>query len=107
MFHAGRAGGWSGLDEHDLRDLECGELEQAKLRRQPRPSTLAGKIAVVTGAASGIGRACAELLAEQGVVVVGLDVAASVNDVMNAPGFEGIEVDCECSPSNSRPTGSG
>jgi rhamnose utilization protein RhaD (predicted bifunctional aldolase and dehydrogenase)/NAD(P)-dependent dehydrogenase (short-subunit alcohol dehydrogenase family) len=93
MFHAGRAGGWSGLDEHDLRDLEYWELEQAKLQRQSPPSTLTGKIAVVTGAASGIGRACAELLAEQGAVVVGLDVASSVTDTMSAPGFEGIEVD--------------
>jgi len=93
MVYAGRAGGWEGLDEHDLRDLEYWELEQAKLRRQPPPSRLTGKIAVVTGAASGIGRACAELLAEQGAVVVGLDVAASVTDMMNTPGFEGIQVD--------------
>jgi len=93
MVFARPAGGWEGLDEHDLRDLEYWDLEQAKLRRQPQPSRLTGKIAVVTGAASGIGRACAELLAERGAVVVGLDVAASVTDMMNTPGFEGVRLD--------------
>jgi rhamnose utilization protein RhaD (predicted bifunctional aldolase and dehydrogenase)/NAD(P)-dependent dehydrogenase (short-subunit alcohol dehydrogenase family) len=93
MFYAGRAGGWKGLDEFDLRDLEYWELEQSKLRRQAPPSTLTGKIAVVTGAASGIGRACAELLAQQGAVVVGLDIDGAVTELMNAPGFDGLEVD--------------
>ncbi|MBG7605678.1 MAG: SDR family oxidoreductase, partial [Actinobacteria bacterium] len=93
MHYAGGAGGWMGLDEHDLRDLEYWELEQAKLRRQPPMSRLTSKIAVVTGAASGIGRACAELLAEKGAVVVGLDVDGKVTDMMNVPGFEGLQVD--------------
>lgn len=93
MSYAGRADGWAGLGEHDLRDLEYWELEQAKLRRQPPPSRLTGKVAVITGAASGIGQACAELLAAHGAVVTGLDLAESVTEVMNTPGFEGIEVD--------------
>ena len=93
MYYAMQADGWRGLEEDDLRQLEYWELEQAKLRRQPPPSTLTGKIAVVTGAASGIGRACAELLAERGAVVVGLDVSGSVTELMDARGFEGLEVD--------------
>jgi len=93
MHHAQEAGGWTGLDERRLRDLEYWDLEQAKLRRQPPPKSLTGKVAVVTGAASGIGRACAELLAEGGAIVVGLDIAASVTETMNRPGYEGIELD--------------
>ena len=93
MHYAEGAGGWAGLDEQRLRDLEYWDLEQAKLRRQPPPKSLTGKVAVVTGAASGIGRACAELLADGGAIVVGLDLAASITETMNRSGYEGIQVD--------------
>ncbi|MDB5660540.1 MAG: Short-chain dehydrogenase/reductase [Cypionkella sp.] len=87
---AARLGGWQGLSEDDLRDLEYWELEQAKLKSQGTPPPLAGKIAVVSGAAAGIGKACAEALRGRGAVVVGLDVNASVIDHMNRSGYEGI-----------------
>ncbi|WP_299503836.1 SDR family NAD(P)-dependent oxidoreductase [Cypionkella sp.] len=87
---AARLGGWQGLSENDLRDLEYWELEQAKLKSQGIPLPLAGKIAVVSGAAAGIGKACAEALRDHGAVVVGLDVNASVIDHMNRSGYEGI-----------------
>jgi len=67
-------GGWKVLDEKDLFDVEYWELEQAKLAKNPKPLGLQGKIALVTGAASGIGKACVERLTAQGAVVVGLDI---------------------------------
>ncbi|ROR35017.1 bifunctional aldolase/short-chain dehydrogenase [Inmirania thermothiophila] len=66
-------GGYRALAEADLFDVEYWELEQAKLRRGGAAPPFAGEIALVTGAASGIGRACAALLAERGAAVAGLD----------------------------------
>ncbi len=93
MFYADQMGGWQGLSEQDLRDLEYWELEQSKLKRQPPPSSLTGKIAVVSGAAAGIGQACAEVLAEKGAIVVGLDINPSILETMSKSGFEGKLVD--------------
>ena len=50
-------GGWQTLPRADLFDVEYWELEQAKLKSGGRRAEFDGKIAVVTGAASGIGRA--------------------------------------------------
>jgi len=93
MYYAEQMGGWQGLGEEDLRDLEYWELEQAKLRRQKPASELTGKIAVVSGAAAGIGRACAEMLAAKGAVVVGLDIDPLISETMNKPGFESVVLD--------------
>ncbi len=65
---------WLALSEGDLFDVEYWELEQAKLARAGAPAEFAGEIALVTGAASGIGRAVAELFLHQGAAVVGLDI---------------------------------
>jgi len=93
MHYADAMGGWQGLSEKDLRDLEYWELEQAKLKRQAAPSALTGKIAVVSGAAAGIGQACTEALAAKGAVVVGLDIDPSIMETMAKPGFQGMLVD--------------
>lgn len=90
---ASRLGGWQGLSEDELRALEYWELEQAKLRAQGAPPVLAGKVAVVGGCATGIGRATAEALRERGAVVVGLDINPVVKEHMNGPGYEGIVVE--------------
>ncbi len=71
-------GGWKVLKEKDLFDVEYWELEQAKLAKNPKPLSLQGKIALVTGAASGIGKACAERLQANGAHVVGLDIKDGV-----------------------------
>ncbi len=68
------AGAWTALPERDLFEIEHWDLEQAKLRTAPAPKPLQGKIAIVSGAAAGIGRAIAEELHAQGAVVTGFDL---------------------------------
>ena len=55
-------------------DIEYWLLEEAKLQRMPKPGALAGKIALVTGSAGGIGKAIAQKLAIEGACVVVTDI---------------------------------
>jgi rhamnose utilization protein RhaD (predicted bifunctional aldolase and dehydrogenase)/NAD(P)-dependent dehydrogenase (short-subunit alcohol dehydrogenase family) len=71
---ADRLGGWRALPAQDLFDMEYWDLEQAKVRRAGEPPPLTGEVALVTGAASGIGKACVEALLARGAAVVALDV---------------------------------
>jgi rhamnulose-1-phosphate aldolase/alcohol dehydrogenase len=74
MRGASGISGYVGLDEQEAFNIEYWLLEEAKLQRLPRPKSLAGRIAYVTGGAGGIGGATAHRLLGEGACVVIADI---------------------------------
>jgi NAD(P)-dependent dehydrogenase (short-subunit alcohol dehydrogenase family) len=94
ILRAEALGGFRALSEEELFEFEYWDLEQAKLRRAGKPPVFAGEIALVTGAASGIGEACVESLRKRGAAVIGLDVDPRVaTNAGSAPDFLGFKCD--------------
>ncbi len=86
-------GGWQALPENDIFDIEYWELEQAKLGKKGSVLDLQGKIALVTGAASGIGKACVEQLHSQGAAVIAIDINPTITKQFNQTDILGIVCD--------------
>jgi rhamnulose-1-phosphate aldolase/alcohol dehydrogenase len=68
------------LPEQEAFDIEYWLLEEAKLQRMPKPKSLAGRVALVTGGAGGIGSAIAERYLREGAVVVLADIDQTALD---------------------------
>jgi len=86
------------IDEAEKFRIEYWALEEAKLQRMPKPKPLATRIALVTGAASGIGKATAKKLAENGACVVIADLSlekaqAAAAELGSTDVAVGVEVD--------------
>jgi rhamnulose-1-phosphate aldolase/alcohol dehydrogenase len=69
-----------GLKEQEAFNIEYWLLEEAKLQRMPKPKSLAGRVALVTGGAGGIGQAIAARLMSEGACVVLADIDAQSLD---------------------------
>ncbi len=93
MLRAAALGGYRALPEKDIFDVEYWDLEQAKLRKSGKPPVYTGEIVMITGAASGIGRACVDSFLVRGAAVVGLDINNKVETLLDRPEYYGVTCD--------------
>ena len=87
VLRADVLGGYEALPAGDIFDVEYWELEQAKLAKQGKQPVFTGEIGLVTGAASGIGKACVEALLARGAAVIGLDINPAIADSVQSTGL--------------------
>jgi rhamnose utilization protein RhaD (predicted bifunctional aldolase and dehydrogenase)/NAD(P)-dependent dehydrogenase (short-subunit alcohol dehydrogenase family) len=81
---------WQALPEKAIFEVEYWDLEQAKLRKVGPSPEFQGEVVLITGAASGIGKACVEAFLKRGAAVVGLDLNRGVTTLVNRPDYLGI-----------------
>jgi NAD(P)-dependent dehydrogenase (short-subunit alcohol dehydrogenase family)/ribulose-5-phosphate 4-epimerase/fuculose-1-phosphate aldolase len=86
-------GGFQALPAKDIFDVEYWDLEQAKLKKGAKALPFAGEIALVTGAASGIGKAAVAAFLARGAAVVGLDLDTKIESLHNRGDFLGVSCD--------------
>ena len=93
MAGASSLGGFVSLTEGESFAVEYWPLELYKLSLAPPPAELAGKVAMVTGAAGGIGRAIVDSLSDAGACVVAFDIdAAGAAEATAVLGERGVAV---------------
>lgn len=92
ILRATALGGYQALPEADIFALEYWTAEQAKLHTGPE-KLFAGEIALVTGAAGGIGKACVEAFLARGAAVAGLDINPAITQTFDSLAFLGVQCD--------------
>jgi len=96
MREANGVSRYQALPEQEAFDIEYWLLEEAKLQRMPKPKSLAGRIAFITGGAGGIGKATAARLAREGACIMLADIdetalEAAVTDLRDHFGQDAVE----------------
>ena len=84
---------WQALPAPAIFEMEYWNLEQAKLKKSGSSPAFMGEVALVTGAASGIGKACVEAMLRRGASVIGLDLNLSITTTFSSPDYLGIVCD--------------
>ncbi len=93
ILRAEALGGYKALADNDIFDMEYWVLEQAKLKKGSNTPEFTGEIALVTGGASGIGKACVKALLAKGAAVVAVDINPKVTSMLSQANYLGIVCD--------------
>ncbi|MCF6340692.1 MAG: bifunctional aldolase/short-chain dehydrogenase [Sulfurimonas sp.] len=93
ILKAEKLGGYKALSATNIFEVEYWSLEQAKLKKGGNSPEFNGKVALVTGAASGIGCAIAKMLNSRGAAIVALDINPEVESIFCKKDAIGIKCD--------------
>ena len=93
ILRAEKLGGWQALPASDIFDLEYWDLEQAKLQKGGSAPEFQGEVVLITGAASGIGKACVESFLARGCAVIGIDLDPSIKGTSSSNNYLGLICD--------------
>jgi len=93
ILRAEKLGGFEALPAKDIFDLEYWDLEQAKLLKNQNSLAFEGEVVLITGAASGIGKACVESFLRRGSAVIALDLDPLIKTINNHKNYLGLICD--------------
>ena len=93
ILRAEKLGGFKALSESDIFDIEYWDLEQAKLLKNTNSLEFQGEVVLITGAASGIGKSCAESFLNRGSAVIGIDIDSAIETINNHNNYLGLICD--------------